>query len=141
MANKTRPTDVDVTAFLDGLDDPVKRADADRLVELMGEATGEPPRMWGPSIVGFGACHYRYASGREGDTALVGFSPRKAAHSIYLLTYGETREDLLARLGPHRMGKGCLYVKRLADVDESVLRDLIDGSVAAGRRIDAESRA
>jgi hypothetical protein len=134
---KTRPTAADVGAFLAAVEDERKRADAHRLVELMSRITGEPPRLWG-TIVGFGQYHYKYASGHEGDSALVGFSPRKAEFSIYLMgTYfpgQETqREALLARLGKHRMGKACLYVKRLDDIDLAVLEELVRMSVAALR--------
>jgi hypothetical protein len=138
MANKTQATDADVTAFLDQLE-PARRADADRLIAIMSAATGEPPVVWGESIVGFGSYHYRYPTGYEGDSSLVGFSPRKAAFSIYLMgayfpdTSARTAE-LLAKLGKHKMGKACLYVKKLSDIDESVLRDLVGFSVAELRR-------
>lgn len=138
MANKTQPTTVAVGEFLDGID-PARRADADRLVEIMSAATGEPPVMWGGSIVGFGRYAYRYDSGREGESSLVGFSPRKAEFSIYLLGvyFPETRDrtsELLQRLGRHRMGKSCLYVRMLSDIDETVLRQLVDLSVSELRR-------
>ena len=93
----------------------------------MVEVTGEQPTMWGGSIVGFGTYHYRYASGREGDGPAVGFSPRKQALTIYVSEGFEAYDDLLARLGPHSTGKSCLYIKRLADVDEDVLRSLVEG--------------
>lgn len=99
----------------------------------MHSATGEEPRMWGPSIVGFGSCHYKYESGREGDMPIAAFSPRKAATVLYIGTgFGES-EALLARLGEHTMGKGCLYIKKLADVDGMVLEALVVESVAARR--------
>lgn len=127
-----------VLAFLDQLD-PVRRTDADRLVAIMSAATGEPPAMWGSSIVGFGRYRYRYDTGREGDSALVSFSPRKSEFSIYLTgVYFPDSSHLtagfLGRLGRHRMGKACLYVRKLEDIDEAVLRDLIDFSVAELRR-------
>ena len=131
--NKTKPEDVPVDEFLEGVTDPVKRADSDRLIELMTKATGEPATMWGPSIIGFGQYHYRSASGTEGDTALVGFSPRKAAISLYTITDSNTRAELLGRLGIHKSGVGCIYIKRLSDIDETVLIELINGAVAFTR--------
>lgn len=135
---KTKPTGVDVDDFIAQLDDPAKRADSQRLIALMQKITGAPARMWGPSIIGFGSYHYTYASGHEGDSCLAGFSPRKAEFSIYLSGgyWSENvarRDALLASLGRHRMGKGCLYVKRLADVDIDVLAQLITQSVTALR--------
>jgi Domain of unknown function (DU1801) len=135
---KTRPTDADVGAFLAGIEDPRKQADAHRLVALMSKVTGEKPKLWG-NIVGFGQYHYTYASGHEGDAALTGFSPRKTEFSIYLTgTYfpeqGNARAALLGRLGKHRIGKSCLYVKRLDDVDLNVLEELIKMSVDALRQ-------
>ncbi|GAA2645713.1 hypothetical protein GCM10010399_94370 [Dactylosporangium fulvum] len=120
--NKTVPTDENVAAFLAAVTDPQRRADAERLCALAAEVTGAPPVMWGSSIVGFGSNHYHYESGRQGDTAAVGFSPRKQALVLYYLPMDET---LLARLGKHTTGKGCVYVKRLSDVDEEVLGELI----------------
>jgi hypothetical protein len=130
--NKTKPTTVGVASFLKTLPDETRRADAKALVKLMQTATGEKPKMWGPSIVGFGSHHYRYESGREGDTPLAGFSPRKAATTIYGLGLADS-EALLAKLGKHTTGKGCLYIKKLADVDQKVLEALIVKSVAAKR--------
>jgi hypothetical protein len=131
--NKTARTPADVDEFLATVADPVKRSDSARLVELLTAASGEPPAMWGTSIIGFGSRHYRYASGHEGDTALIGFSPRAAALTLYLSLDFTEHEAELAALGTHRLGKGCLYVKRLADVDESVLVSLLNRSVAAAR--------
>ena len=130
---KTRPHTGDVGAFLAQIEDDQKRADAHALVELMSAATGEPPVLWG-TIVGFGQYHYKYPTGHEGYSCLAGFSPRKAEFSIYLMgTYfpeeNERREALLARLGKHRMGKACLYVKKLKDIDLDVLRELTEISV------------
>jgi len=136
VANKTQPTGGSVAAFVAGLADERRRADSERLIALMSELTGEPATMWGPSIIGFGSYHYRYASGREGDAALVGFSPRKAALSLYVSAEEGVRADLLARLGPHKVGKGCVYVKRLSDVDERVLADLIRAGTAFARAQD-----
>src|SRR4051794_13596946 len=115
--NKTKPTAVSVPAFIDGLTDETKRADAKALVKIMQNATGEKPKMWGPSIIGFGSYHYKYETGREGDMPLAGFSPRKAATVVYGLM-GDDSEALRAKLGKHTTGGGCLYIKKLADVDQ-----------------------
>lgn len=131
--NKTKPTKASVPAFIDALADKNKSADAKALVKLMQRATGEKPRMWGPTIVGFGSYHYTYESGREGDMPLAGFSPRKAAIVLYIMTGFSGSEGLLAKLGKHTTGKVCLYVKRLSDVDQSVLEELVVKSVAAMR--------
>jgi hypothetical protein len=131
--NKTKPTEVSVAAFIDALTDQTKRADAQALVKLMHRATGEKPTMWGPSIIGFGSCHYKYASGREGDMPIAGFSPRKAAIVLYGLIGFSGAEALLARLGKHTTGKGCLYIKKLADVDQQALETLLVQAVAAKR--------
>ena len=131
--NKTKVTNVSVEAFLASVPDVGKRADALALIEMMQTATGEKPQMWRPSIIGFGTYHYRYESGREGDSLLVGFSPRKAALVLYIVTGFRGAEPLLAKLGKHTTGKSCLYVKRLADVDLTVLRKLVDESVVAMR--------
>ncbi|HZM41945.1 MAG TPA: DUF1801 domain-containing protein [Acidimicrobiales bacterium] len=139
MANKTQPTDASVAAFVAGIPDQRQRADSERLIALMSEVTGEPATMWGPSIIGFGSYHYRYASGREGDAPLVGFSPRKTALTLYASADEEVRADLLARLGPHKVGKGCVYVKRLSDVDEQALADLIQVGAAFTRAQDVAS--
>jgi hypothetical protein len=128
---KTLPTGAGVVAFLAEVPDPVRRADGQALCELMQSATGLPPVMWGASIVGFGSYHYKYDSGREGDSVLVGFSPRKAELVIYVVPGFAGYTELLARLGRHRIGKVCLYIKRLADVDLAVLRQIIVHSVAA----------
>jgi len=132
-AQKTRAGTGDVNAFLDQLEDPVRRADSLVLLALMQQVSGEMPVLWG-SMIGFGHYHYRYASGHEGDAFLIGFAPRKAAFSLYLLGCDfpeatEQREPLLARLGKHRLGKGCLYVKRLSDIDLDPLRELAALSV------------
>jgi hypothetical protein len=130
---KTQPTDADVDAFLDAIEDPGRREDSRAICQLMAEETGEPPRMWGESIVGFGSYHYAYASGREGDWMALGFAPRKGRLTLYLMDGFAGYEELLARLGKHSTGKSCLYVKNLADVDAGVLRELIDASVAHTR--------
>jgi hypothetical protein len=131
--NKTKPTQLDVATFIDALTDETRRADAKALVKLMQSATSEKPKMWGPSIIGFGSLHYRYESGREGDMPLVGFSPRKTSAVLYGVTGSSDAEELLAKLGKHTTGKGCLYIKRLADVDRKVLQALVIKSVTAKR--------
>ena len=131
--NKTKPTKLSVAAFIDALTDETRRADAKALVRLMQSATGEKPKMWGPSIIGFGIYHYSYESGREGDMPLAGFSPRKAATVVYGITEFSESEVLLAKLGKHTTGRGCLYIKKLADVDQNVLETLVLKSVAARR--------
>ena len=129
--NATQPTDADVEAFLAAVEHPVRRRDAERLVALLARVTGEPPRLWGPSIVGFGAYHYRYASGREGDAAAAGFSPRKGATTLYLADGTDAHAELLAALGPHTTGVSCVYVKDLDDVDLGVLEEVVRRSYAA----------
>jgi hypothetical protein len=131
--NKTKPTELSVTAFIDAITDPTKRADAKALVELMQGAAGEKPKMWGPSIIGFGSYHYRYDSGREGDMPLIGFSPRKSATVLYNTIGTSDAKALLAKLGKHTTGKGCLYIKKLADVDPQVLQAMVVKSLAAFR--------
>ena len=126
---KTKPTAISVADFIAAVPDPRRRADADAVCALIEEATGLAPVMWGPTIVGFGAYHYRYDSGHEGDAALVGFSPRKANLVLYM-TLGDDRESMLARLGKHRSGAGCIYVNRLSDVDASVIAEMAQASVA-----------
>jgi Domain of unknown function (DU1801) len=128
---KTAPTDVPVADFLATVSDPVRRADCETLVRLMEAASGERGQMWGGAIVGFGAYRYHYASGHGGDWPVVAFSPRKGDLSVYIMPGFERYADLMQRLGPHKAGKSCLYLKRLADVDPDVLRQLIDASVAA----------
>jgi hypothetical protein len=131
--NKTTPTELSVAGFIDALTDQTKRADAKTLVKLMQGATGEKPKMWGPSIIGFGSYHFTYDSGREGDMPLICFSPRKAAIVLYSLTGYSHSEALLVKLGKHTTGKGCLYIKKLADVDQKVLGELVVKSVGARR--------
>jgi Domain of unknown function (DU1801) len=130
MANKTQPTDRSVDDFIASVPNAVRREDAERLVALLSAKTGEPARMWGPSIIGFGSYHYRTAAGTEGDMCRIGFSPRKAETVVYLLDGYDGREDQLARLGKHRVGKSCLYLKRLSDIDEAVLEEMIDETLA-----------
>jgi hypothetical protein len=124
--NKTKPTPESVTEFLNKIEDPGKRADCFTLLELIESVTGQKAVMWGGAIVGFGLHHYVYPSGREGDTAMIGFSPRKAAITIYLLSRPEQLAGELARLGKHKTGKGCLYIKSLGDVDALVLKNILE---------------
>ena len=131
--NKTQPTNADVASFLGQVPDPKRREDAQALCRLLREVTGEEPMMWGGSIVGFGRYHYRYDSGHEGDAPLVGFSPRSKELVLYMECEGDWRGDLLQRLGKHRTGKSCLYIKSLDDVDDAVLRDLLRRSMALTR--------
>ncbi len=125
--NKTVETDASVTDFLDGVENRTRRKDGYALLDLMREASGIEPRMWGPSMIGFGRCHYRYDSGREGDMPRLAFSPRKANLVLYLSLNEETQR-LLARLGKHKMAVCCLYINKLADVDPEVLAELIAAS-------------
>jgi hypothetical protein len=133
----TVPTGTSVEDFLAAVPDERRRADGQRLCAILREVTGEPPVMWGSSIVGFGSYRYTYESGRTGDWPLVGFSPRKQHLVVYLVGgYEERHASVLARLGPHKTGKGCLYLKRLGDVDEGALRELIDQSVRVHKGVD-----
>jgi len=125
---KTQPTESSVDDFLAGVDEE-RGEDCRTLLDLMSEATGEPPKMWGPSIVGFGSYRYEYDSGRSGDWFLTGFSPRKRNLTLYIMAGFDRYDDLMERLGKHSTGKSCLYVKRLADVDMDVLSELVHASV------------
>jgi hypothetical protein len=131
--NKTKPTGADVKSYFGAIKDGARRADCEALARVMTRATKEQPKMWGPSIIGFGSYHYTYESGREGDMPIAGFSPRKAATVVYGLTGFSDSEALRAKLGKHTTGVGCLYIKKLADVDQKVLQTLILKSVAAKR--------
>ena len=126
--NKTRPTNEDVVNFLKSVDHKTRREDGFALLKMMEEITGEDATMWGSSIVGFGSYHYKYDSGREGDMPLVGFSPRKQSMTLYIMPGFDEYDDMLSALGKHKIGKACLYVNKLADVDEDVLRKLIKRS-------------
>lgn len=129
--NKTKPTEVSVDDFINAVESPKKREDAFALKKMMEEITGEPAVMWGPSIVGFGSYHYKYATGHEGDAPIVGFSPRKAAHSLYLLSCEQRDfEPLLAKLGKYKRSVACLYANKLSDLNEDILRELIAKSYA-----------
>ncbi len=132
---KTRPTDASVDAFLDGVAHPVRRADGQAVRAMMERVTGEPAVMWGPSIVGFGSYHYRYASGHEGDMCRVGFSPRSAKLVLYVGGFPEY-EEMLAKLGKHKTSKACLYINKLADVDPAVLEEIVRRSYAATEDVD-----
>jgi hypothetical protein len=135
-----RWTDASVEGFLAGVPDEGRREDARRLCAMMREITGEPPAMWGISIIGFGTYHYRYASGHEGDSALASFSPRSQHLAIYLIgEFGNRHQPALARLGPHKTGKGCSYIKRLDDVNQDALHELIGRSVRVRKGIDRAS--
>ena len=129
--NKTRSTGADVAAFIDTVPDARRREDARALCAIMERTTGQPPAMWGPSIVGFGRYRYRYESGREGEAPAVGFSPRAKELVLYLMAHSERTPALLDRLGRHKEGKSCVYLKRLADSDEAVLGELIADSYRA----------
>lgn len=132
-----RPTGAPVDEFLSRVPDEQRRQDARQLCAMMQEITGQPPVMWGTSIIGFGTYHYRYASGREGDSPLASFAPRAQQLAVYLVGGFEARhQSVLARLGPHKTGKGCLYLKRLDDVDQDALRELIDRSVRVRKGVD-----
>jgi len=130
---KTVATHADPVAFIDKVPNATKRKDSHELAAMMQSITGEPPKMWGPSIVGFGTYHYVYESGREGDICLTGFSPRSGALVVYL-GLGLENDKLMAKLGKHKRGKGCLYINKLDDVDRGVLRKLIEHSIAQVRK-------
>ena len=133
---KTKPTQTSFTDYLAGIEDPQRRQDCKELADLMIRVTGCEPRMWGTSIVGFDKYHYKYESGHEGDACVVGFSSRKGDISVYLLAGYESDEvrELLSQLGKHKLGKSCLYIKRLSDVQLPVLEKLVSNSVAETRR-------
>ena len=131
--NKTIATTEPVSAYLAAISDPLRRADCEQLLQMMQQITGCDAVMWGAGIVGFDQYHYRYDSGREGDMCVTGFSDRKNDISIYLVVSGERQEQLLTQLGKHKMGKACLSVRRLADIQLAVLRQLIADSVDATR--------
>jgi hypothetical protein len=128
---KTKKTDQKVQDFLDTVSDDTVRRDCHEIVKIMQEVTGEPPAMWGASIVGFGTYHYKYASGREGDWMVVGFSPRKQNLTLYVMDGFSNYDTYLKKLGHYTTGKSCLYIKRLGDVDTNVLKEMIKASVAS----------
>ena len=128
--NKTAETQTSVLDFINTfVDDEAKRNEAFELVKIMQKVTGFEAKMWGPSIIGFGSYHYKYASGHEGDAPLAGFSPRKAAISLYVYLSEEKREDLLSKLGKHRAAKGCIYIKKLSDINIEILKEMVSASV------------
>lgn len=129
--NKTKVSEASVASYIESIQDPSRRKDCEALTELMSKATKEAPKMWGTSIVGFGTYHYTYESGREGDTCLVGFASRKGDISVYGLNAAPGHADLIAKLGKHKTGKGCLYIRRLADVDLKVLATLVEKAAKA----------
>ena len=131
---KTRPTEQNIDGFLSRVEDPVRSQDAERICRMMERITRRKPQMWGTSIVGFGAYLYSYASGRIGEWPLTGFSPRKQALTLYIMSGFDEYDELLDRLGKYRTGKSCLYLKRLDQVDEKVLASLIRRSVAHLRK-------
>jgi hypothetical protein len=128
QTNQTAPTGDDVGAFVESIADETRRGEARVLIEMMREVTGQQPAMWGPSIVGFGSQHLKYASGRELDYFRIGFAPRKAQSVLYLGGGVDQYQDILPRLGRYSSGKGCLYLKKVADADPAALRELIDRS-------------
>src|SRR5262245_106659 len=128
--NKTKATEASVESYFSAIEDETRRKDCEALAELMTKATKQQPKMWGTSIVGFGSYHYKYESGREGDSCLTGFASRKGDISIYLMAGFPGQEELLPKLGKHKMGKGCLYVRKLSEIDLNVLEQLIVGCVA-----------
>jgi hypothetical protein len=132
--NKTKATDASVQEYLAAIDDEARRKDCEALADLMAKATKQAPKMWGASIVGFGRYVYRSASGREGESCVVGFSSRKSDISVYGLNAAGDAEELLSNLGKHKAGKGCVYIKRLSDVDLEVLQKLVAGAAAERKR-------
>ena len=129
--NKTKATEESVESYFDSIADPARRKDCEALSNLMSKATKEAPKMWGTSIVGFGSYHYKYESGREGDSCLVGFSSRKGDISIYGLNAAPSHVELTAKLGKYKAGKGCMYIQNLADVDLKILEKLVSDAAKA----------
>jgi hypothetical protein len=132
--NKTQATDASVTAFLGKIADKQQRADAEAIVELMSSVTKLPPHMYGSSIIGFGSYHYVYESGREGDAPLVAFAPRKGNIVFYVYAGVDSQAKMLEKLGKHKLGKGCVYINKLADVDQKVLKEIVNGAVVHIRK-------
>lgn len=127
---KTSPNDQSVEAYLDGIDNEQKRVDSKKIVELMQAVSGQPPVMWGDGIVGFGTYHYKYASGREGDWFLTGFAARKQSLTLYIMAGFDQYDYLMEQLGKYKTGKSCLYIKKLTDINESILKTLLEESIA-----------
>ena len=126
---KTKENEANVIEFIENVDNPKKKEDAYKLLDIFTETTGYPAKMWGTSIIGFGSYHYKYASGHEGDAPLVGFSPRKAKISLYFAPGEPKREELLEKFGKHTTGKACVYINKIADIDVEVLKELITQSI------------
>ncbi|CAA9196167.1 DUF1801 domain-containing protein [Flavobacterium collinsii] len=133
--NKTTATESSVVDFINAIDDEVKRNDAFELIKIMQNISGFEAKMWGPSIIGFGSYHYKYDSGHEGDAPLAGFSPRKAAISLYVYLPHEKREELLSKLGKHKSAKACIYIKKLSDVDLEIVRKMITISLELTQKL------
>jgi hypothetical protein len=131
---KTKINDASVEKFLKTIPDEKKRQDSFAILDMMKDVTGEEPKMWGTSIIGFGTYRYKYASGMEADWLRIGFSPRKQNLSLYIMSGFQQREELMAKLGKHSTGKGCLYIKKLEDIDQEVLKELIKASFTAIRK-------
>jgi hypothetical protein len=131
---KTKPTDNSVRDFIAAIENEDRRRDCQAVLEIMQEATGDRPRIWGSGMVGFGSYHYKYASGREGDWFLTGFAPRKNDLTLYIMPGFDRFEALMKKLGKHKTGKSCLYIKRLSDIDPAVLKELVADSVAYMRQ-------
>ena len=131
---KTRPTDASVDAYIDAISDTTRQSDCRALVAMLTRITGKPPVMWGPSIVGFDKYHYKYASGREGESCLLGFSSRKSALTIYVTSGFEGTESILAELGKYKTAKACLYVKKLSDIDLDALERLLNHAASEMKR-------
>jgi hypothetical protein len=128
--NKTIETTDSVADFISLVEKEQQRSDSLRLIEIMRDLSGYEPRLWGPSIIGFGSYHYKYASGHEGDAPLIGFSPRKSATSLYIYADTEAAEQLLQKLGKYKMGKACIYINKLSDIDEQVLRQIASETIS-----------
>jgi hypothetical protein len=133
--NKTTETSSSVTEFVNKVENEVKRSDTFRLIEIFKSITGFEPRMWGPTIIGFGSYHYKYESGHEGDAPLAGFSPRKDSLVLYFASEYENREVLLSQLGKHKSSKSCVYVKKLSDIDIKVLERMTRNSMASVKKL------
>ncbi len=126
---KTKKNDASVEGFLNSVEHEKRRTDSFKVLDIMKRITGEEPKMWGSSIIGFGSYHYKYASGREGDWFVAGFSPRKQSLTLYIMSGFKHYGNLLGKLGKHKTGKGCLYINKLEDIDQSVLEELITESI------------
>ena len=137
---KTKPNDGSVREFLDRVEDPARRKDCQDVLEMMRRVTGSEPKLWGTGMIGFGQYHYKYASGTEGDWPLAGFASRKDSLTLYIMAGVERFPALLEKLGKHKIGKGCLYLKRLSDVDRDVLERLVRSSVEHLREQYGETR-